>query len=281
MGYWWISLFLLLASSSHKSLGNLLHRTGSLLHALLQAGLQGQRTSPWCCPPALFPSAQFSRRSLGTASGSSLVCVAMELSTDWPRGSYRPVREMAVGSWRDRAEGGLQSGAEEEADGAHCVSQLVGATERCKNCQCPQTEPPGLSIYLTPLAPDHELFCSGLWLTCASDFWPQPDDKPLLLTLVLTQLRAGVEAEVPSTGVWEIHLYCGESGGWGLREGSWAVEASGAWLPSFSPFLPRDNQFAPRLKNNGSWQSGEKGSGQEAGPLHRGRRSFDRGKNEK
>ena len=116
----------------------------------------------------------------------------------------------------------------EEADGAHCVSQLVGATERCKNCQCPQTEPPGLSIYLTPLAPDHELFCSGLWLTCASDFWPQPDDKPLLLTLVLTQLRAGVEAEVPSTGVWEIHLYCGESGGWGLREGSWAVEASGA-----------------------------------------------------
>lgn len=72
------------------------------------------------------------------------------------------------------------------------------------------------------------LFCSGLWLTCASEFWPQPDDKPLLLALVLTQPRAGVEAEVPSTGVWETHLYCRESGGWGLGEGSWAVEALGA-----------------------------------------------------
>lgn len=234
MGYWWISLFLLLGSSSHKSLGNLLPRTGSLLHALLQAGLQGQRTSPWCCPPSLFLSAQFSRCSLGTASGSSLVCVAMELSTVWPRG-YRPVREMAVGSWRDRAEGGLQSGAEEEADGAHRVSQLVGATEHCKNCQCPQTEPPGLSIFLTPLAPDHVLFCSGLWLTCASEFWPQPDDKPLLLALVLTQLRAGVEAEVPSTGVWETHLYCRWLGpGRGLM-GSGGIGGLTTFLQPLSP----------------------------------------------
>lgn len=72
------------------------------------------------------------------------------------------------------------------------------------------------------------LFCSGLWFTCASEFWPQPDDKPLLLALVITQPRAGVEAGVPSTGVWVTHLYRGESGGLGLGEGSWAVEASGA-----------------------------------------------------
>lgn len=41
------------------------------------------------------------------------------------------------------------------------------------------------SVFPTPLAPDHVLSCSGLWLTCASEFWPQPDDKPLLLALVL------------------------------------------------------------------------------------------------
>lgn len=50
---------------------------------------------------------------------------------------YRPVREIS-GGHEGTGQRGLQSGVEEEADGAHPVSQLVGATE---------PEPPGLSYF--------------------------------------------------------------------------------------------------------------------------------------